>query len=65
MLSSAIPATADALAPAQTLPVDLVSRRAGQQLYAHVMGLDREPPGKWFFLSPDAKTRVDPGSSRR
>jgi hypothetical protein len=43
------------------LPVDLVDRRAGRQPYAHVMGLDRAT-GKWFFLAPDAKTRVYPGS---
>ena len=58
---SAVPATAAALAPATTLPVDLVNRRAGRQLYAHVMGLDKTT-GKWFFLAPDAKTRVYPGS---
>lgn len=58
---SAIPATAAVLAPATTLPVDLVNRPAGQQVYAHVVGLDRAT-GKWLFLASEAKTRVHPGS---
>jgi hypothetical protein len=50
-----------ASAAVTSLPVDLVNRRAGQQIYAHVFGWDR-PTGRWFFLGADGKTRVYPGS---
>jgi len=58
---SALPAGAAAAAAAPTLTLDLVNRRAGKQLYAHIIGLDRVS-GKWFFLSADGKSRVFPAS---
>jgi hypothetical protein len=56
---SALPATAAAVT---SLPLDLVNRRAGQQVYAHVFGWDR-PTARWFFLGADGKTRVFPPSA--
>lgn len=50
-----------ASAAVATLPVDLVNRRSGQQVYAHVFGWDRSK-SRWFFLAADGKTRVYPGS---
>ncbi len=57
----AVPATAQTIPPAITLLVDLVNRLPGQQVFAHVTGLDRAS-GRWFFLAADAKTRIFPGS---
>jgi hypothetical protein len=51
--------TAAAAVPGLT--VDLYNRRAGKQLYAHVIGLDHAT-GKWFFLASDGKTRIFPAS---
>src|SRR3954467_2072396 len=48
-------------AAATTLAVDLIGRRSGQQLFAHVMGLDPST-GRWFFLAPDGVSRVYPSS---
>jgi hypothetical protein len=57
-LLSAFPAGA---AATTGLKFDLINRRAGRQLFAHVLGLDRAT-GKWFFLSADGKTRVFPAA---
>jgi len=53
------------------LLVELVNRPPGQQVFAHVTGLDLawtgldRTSGKWFFRAADAKRRVHPGSWRR